>query len=149
VKLDSLLQEFGNSQIEDIVKLIKSYSRSSGKRIIEALEDEDPELAYEVNMRLFVFEDILTLDDRDVQKIIVEVYYDLAKALKAASPEVREKFFKNMSRPNAEKIKAEIERAANISPEESEKSQWKIIEGIRHMNDVGEIVIPHDGEMEL
>jgi flagellar motor switch protein FliG len=139
MKLDALLKDFENSQVEDIVKIVKSYSRSSAKRIIEALEDEDPELAYEVTMRLFVFSDILTLDERDIQKIIVKVKHELPKALNTADAAVKEKVLKYLPKLNIE----------NVSPQESEKAQGRIIDRIKYMNNVGEIVIPHDGTMEL
>jgi flagellar motor switch protein FliG len=96
--------------VESIVEILNLVDRSSEKQIIEALEDEDPELAEEIKKRMFVFEDIVLLGDRDIQKVLREVdSQELAKALKSVDTEVQDKIFRNMSKRAAGMLKEDME----------------------------------------
>lgn len=96
--------------VESIVEILNLVDRSSEKSIIESLEDQDPDLAEEIKKRMFVFEDIVMLDDRSIQKVLREVNSEeLAKALKIVDTEVQDKIFRNMSKRAASMLKEEME----------------------------------------
>jgi flagellar motor switch protein FliG len=136
--------------VESIVEILNLVDRSSEKQIIEALEDEDPELAEEIKKRMFVFEDIVMLDDRAIQKVLREVdSQELAKALKSVDTEVQDKIFRNMSKRAAGMLKEDMEYMGPVRLKDVEESQQKIVSIIRHLEDTGEIVIARAGEDEL
>src|SRR5690606_37290966 len=96
--------------IDVAVEVLNRVDRATEKTIMDALEEQDPELAEEIKKRMFVFEDIILLSDRDIQQIIREVdTAEWALALKTASEEVSERIFKNMSKRAAEMLKEEME----------------------------------------
>ncbi|MDR0878356.1 MAG: flagellar motor switch protein FliG [Treponema sp.] len=137
--------------VESIVEILNLVDRASEKHIIEELEDEDPELAEEIKKRMFVFEDIVMIDDRSMQKIIKEVdSKELAKALKAVDAEVQDKVFKNMSKNAVIMLKEEMEYMGPVRLMDVEESQQKLVSIIRYLEDSGEIVIARseeDGEV--
>ncbi|MBR1672371.1 MAG: flagellar motor switch protein FliG, partial [Fretibacterium sp.] len=91
--------------IDAVVALVNSADRTTERNIMEYLEENDPELAEEIKKRLFVFEDIMRLDDRSLQRILREVdMKELSLALKGATEELKSKFFKNMSKRAAEML---------------------------------------------
>ncbi|MDR2069728.1 MAG: flagellar motor switch protein FliG [Spirochaetaceae bacterium] len=136
--------------VESIVEILNLVDRSSEKQIIEALEDEDPELAEEIKKRMFVFEDIVLLGDRDIQKVLREVdSQELAKALKSVDTEVQDKIFRNMSKRAAGMLKEDMEFMGPVRLKDVEESQQKIVSIIRHLEDTGEVVIARTGEDEL
>ena len=136
--------------VESIVEILNLVDRSSEKQIIEALEDEDPELAEEIKKRMFVFEDIVMLDDRAIQKVMREVdSQELAKALKSVDTEVQDKIFRNMSKRAAGMLKEDMEYMGPIRLKDVEEAQQKIVSIIRHLEDTGEIVVARSGEDEL
>jgi len=136
--------------VESIVEIINLVDRASEKQIIEALEDEDPELAEEIKKRMFVFEDIVMLDDRSIQKVMREVdSAELAKALKSVDAEVQEKIFKNMSKRASSMLKEDMEYMGPIRLKDVEEAQQKIVSIIRHLEDTGEVVIARSGEDEM
>ncbi|HRS02921.1 MAG TPA: flagellar motor switch protein FliG [Treponema sp.] len=136
--------------VESIVEILNLVDRSSEKQIIEALEDEDPELAEEIKKRMFVFEDIVMLDDRAIQKVLREVdSQELAKALKSVDTEVQDKIFRNMSKRAAGMLKEDMEYMGPIRLKDVEEAQQKIVSIIRHLEDTGEIVVARSGEDEL
>ena len=136
--------------VESIVEILNLVDRSSEKSIIEALEDEDPDLAEEIKKRMFVFEDIVMLDDRSIQKVLREVdSQELAKALKAVDTEVQDKIFKNMSKRAAQTLKEEMEYLGPIRLKDVEETQQKIVAIIRKLEDQGEIVVARTGEDEV
>jgi len=136
--------------VESIVEILNLVDRSSEKMIIEALEDEDPELAEEIKKRMFVFEDIVMLDDRAIQKVMREVdSQELAKALKSVDTEVQDKIFRNMSKRAAGMLKEDMEFMGPIRLKDVEEAQQKIVSIIRHLEDTGEIVVARSGEDEL
>ncbi|MDR2718470.1 MAG: flagellar motor switch protein FliG [Treponema sp.] len=136
--------------VESIVEILNLVDRASEKQIIEALEDEDPELAEEIKKRMFVFEDIVMLDDRSIQKVMREVdSQELAKALKSVDTEVQDKIFKNMSKRAATMLREDMEYMGPVRLKDVEEAQQKIVSIIRHLEDTGEIVIARAGEDEM
>jgi flagellar motor switch protein FliG len=136
--------------VENIVEILNLVDRASEKQIIEALEDEDPELAEEIKKRMFVFEDIVMLDDRAIQKVLREVdSQELSKALKSVDTEVQDKIFRNMSKRAAQMLKEDMEYMGPVRLKDVEESQQKIVSIIRHLEDTGEIVVARAGEDEM
>ncbi len=136
--------------VESIVEILNLVDRSSEKAIIESLEEEDPDLAEEIKKRMFVFEDIVMLDDRAIQKVMREVDTpELAKALKSVDAEVQDKIFRNMSKRAAAMLKDDMEFMGPVRLKDVEEAQQKIVSTIRRLEDSGEIVIARSGEDEL
>ncbi|GHT57678.1 flagellar motor switch protein FliG [Spirochaetia bacterium] len=133
-----------------IVEILNMIDRSSEKTIIESLEDEDPELAEEIKKRMFVFEDIVMIDDKSIQKVLREVdSQELSKALKSVDAEVQDKIFRNMSKRAAAMLKEDMEFMGPIRLKDVEESQQKIVSIIRKLEDSGEIVVARGGEDEM
>lgn len=136
--------------VESIVEILNLVDRSSEKAIIESLEEEDPDLAEEIKKRMFVFEDIVMLDDRAIQKVLREVdNQELAKALKSVDTEVQDKIFRNMSKRAAAMLKEDMEFMGPVRLKDVEEAQQKIVSTIRRLEDSGEIVIARSGEDEF
>jgi len=132
------------------VSILNRVDRSTEKTIMEALEEDDPELAEEIKKRMFVFEDIVTLDDRSIQRVLREVdSRELALALKAASEEVAERIYKNMSKRAAEMMKEDIEYMGPVRLRDVEEAQQKIVSIIRKLEEAGEIIVARGGEDEI
>lgn len=151
-KLSTLASEDFSSAggIDAIVEVLGQVDRSTEKTIIETMEEEDPELAEEIKKRMFVFEDIVLLDDRSIQKVLREVdTNDLSKALKSVDEEVKEKIFRNMSKRAAAVLKEEMEYMGPIRMHDVEESQQKVVNIIRKLEEDGEIVIARAGEDEM
>ncbi len=136
--------------VESIVEILNLVDRSSEKSIIESLEEDDAELAEEIKKRMFVFEDIVLLDDRAIQRVLREVdSQELSKALKSVDVEVQDKVFKNMSKRAAAMLKEDMEFMGPVRLKDVEDAQQKIVASIRRLEDSGEIVIARSGEEEL
>ena len=151
-KLSTLSSEDYTSAggVESIVEILNRVDRSTEKTIIESLEEEDPELAEEIKKRMFVFEDIVLLDDRAIQKVLREVdQQELGKALKAVDNEVQDKIFKNMSKRAANTLKEDMEFMGPIRLKDVEEAQQKIVSVIRKLEEQGEIVVARSGEDEM
>ncbi len=143
-KLSSLVtQDFTTAGgVESIVELLNRSDRTTERTIIESLEIQDPELAEDIKKRMFVFEDIILLDDRSLQLVLREIdSKDLALALKAVSTEVSNKVFKNMSKRAAEMLREEIEYMGPVRIRDVEESQQKIVNVIRRLEESGEIIV--------
>ncbi len=136
--------------VDTAAEIMNNIDRQTEKTIMERLSQETPELAEEIRRRMFVFEDILKLDDRSIQLVLREVdTRDLALALKGASEEVKEKIFKNMSKRAAQLLKDELEFMGPVRVKDVEEAQQKIINVIRRLEEAGEIVIARGGGEEL
>ncbi len=134
--------------IDTAVEILNVVERGVEKNIIETIEDTDPELAEEIKKRMFIFDDIVLLDDRSIQRVIQEIdNSELAKALKGTNERVKEKLFSNMSSRAGELIKEEIEYMGPVRLREVEEVQQKIVTIIRRLEDQGEVVISR-GEQE-
>lgn len=151
-KLSTLSSEDYTSAggVGSIVEILNRVDRSTEKTIIESLEEEDPELAEEIKKRMFVFEDIVLLDDRAIQKVLREVdQQELGKALKAVDNEVQDKIFKNMSKRAATTLKEDMDFMGPIRLKDVEEAQQKIVSVIRKLEEQGEIVVARSGEDEM
>lgn len=132
--------------IQAVVEVLNGVDRSTERTILDALETQDPELAEEIKKRMFVFEDIVILDNRAIQRVIREVENeDLRLSLKVASEEVKDIVFSNMSQRMAETFKEEMEYMGPVRLRDVEEAQTRIVTAIRRLEDVGEIVIARGG----
>ncbi len=132
--------------IEAVVDVLNGVDRSTERTILESLEVQDPDLAEEIKKRMFVFEDIVTLDNRAIQRVIRDVQNeDLLLALKASSEEVKEVLFRNMSERMAENFKEEMEFMGPVRLRDVEEAQSRIVAIIRRLEDAGEVVIARGG----
>ncbi|MET3288491.1 flagellar motor switch protein FliG [Brevibacillus fluminis] len=132
--------------IEAIVNVLNGVDRSTERTILDSLEIQDPELAEEIKKRMFVFEDIASLDNRSIQRVIRDVENaDLQLSLKVASEEVRETVFRNMSKRMAETFKEEMEFMGPVRLRDVEEAQSRIVATIRRLEEAGEIIIARGG----
>ncbi|KKM12342.1 flagellar motor switch protein FliG [Clostridiales bacterium PH28_bin88] len=148
-KLSSLVdQDFAAvGGVGTLVDILNRVDRSTEKTILETLEQEDRELAEEVRKRMFVFEDIIKLDDNAIRRVLREVdSKDLALALKGSSSEVADKIFRNMSQRASEMLREDIEFLGPTRLREVEEAQQRIVQVIRRLDETGEIIIARGGE---
>jgi flagellar motor switch protein FliG len=136
--------------VDAIVNILNTVDRSTEKHIMESLEIEAPELSDEIRKKMFVFEDILLLDDRAIQRVLRDVdNNDLGVALKSANDEVKEVIFKNMSKRLAAMIQEDMEFMGPVRMKDVEESQQKIVGVIRKLEESAEIVISRGGGDEI
>ena len=143
-KLSSLVtQDFtAAGGVDSIVEVLNRVDRTTERTIIENLEVQHPDLAEEIKKRMFVFEDIVLLDDRSLQLVLREIESkDLALALKASSNEVGGKIYKNMSKRAADMLREEIEYMGPVRIRDVEEAQQKIVNVIRKLEEAGEIIV--------
>ena len=151
-KLSSLInQDYSIAGgVDAVVNILNTVDRGTEKRIMESLEIEEPELAEEIRKKMFVFEDILLLDDRAIQRVLRDVdNSDLGVALKGANDEVQSAIFKNLSSRLAAMIKEDMEFMGPVRMKDVEEAQQKIVGIIRKLEDSAEIVISRGGGDEL
>ena len=141
-------QDFTQSGgLETVVDILNRVDRGTEKLILEDLEKEDAELADEIRQRMFIFEDIITLDDASIQRVVREVESkDLARALKGASEEVKDRIFRNISKRAAEMLQEDLEFMGPVRLREVEEAQQRIVAIIRRLDESGEIIISRGGE---
>ncbi|NMB36152.1 MAG: flagellar motor switch protein FliG [Firmicutes bacterium] len=133
--------------LETVVNILNSVDRGTEKIILEELEKDDAELADEIRQRMFIFEDIISLDDNSIQRVIREVdSKELAKALKGASEEVKERIYRNVSRRAAEMLREDLEFMGPVRLREVEEAQQRVVAIIRRLDETGEIIISRGGE---
>lgn len=136
--------------VDAIVSILNSVDRGTEKHIMETLEVEEPELADEIRKKMFVFEDILSLDDRAIQRVLRDVdNSDLALALKGATEEVQNVILNNLSKRLAVMIKEDMEYMGPVRMKDVEEAQQKIVNIIRKLEDSAEIVIARGGGDEI
>lgn len=136
--------------VDAVVEILNTVDRGTEKHIMESLEIEEPELADEIRKKMFVFEDILLLDDRAIQRVLREVENnDLAMALKGANEEVQNAIFNNLSKRLAAMIKEDMEFMGPVRMKDVEEAQQKIVNIIRKLEDSAEIVISRGGGDEI
>ena len=132
--------------IDAIVGILNNVDRGTEKHIMESLEMEEPELADEIRKKMFVFEDILLLDDRSIQRVLRDVENsDLELALRNTSEEVQNVVFKNLSKRLAAMIKEDMDYMGPVRMKDVEEAQQKIVTVIRKLEDAGDIVISRGG----
>ena len=151
-KLSSLVNQEYNiiGGVDSVVEILNTVDRSTEKHIMETLEIDEPELADEIRKKMFVFEDILLLDDRAIQRVLREVdNSDLGIALKGANEEVQNAIFNNLSKRLAVMIKEDMEFMGPVRMKDVEEAQQKIVNTIRRLEDSAEIVISRGGGDEI
>jgi flagellar motor switch protein FliG len=133
--------------VNTLVDILNQVDRTTEKNITESLEREDPELAEKIKESMFVFEDIITLDDVSIQRILREIdAKELAMALKGCSEEVANAIYRNQSKRAAAALKEDMEFLGPVRLMDVEKAQQKIVGIIRRLDEAGEIVIARGGE---
>lgn len=136
--------------LQTIVDILNASDRGTEKNILDSLEIDDVELADEIKKRMFVFEDIVILDNRSIQRVLREVdNHDLALALKGASEEVSKVLYNNMSKRMAEMIQEDIQFMGPVRLKDVEDAQQRIVNIIRTLEDAGEIIISRGGGDEI
>jgi flagellar motor switch protein FliG len=147
----TVTQDYTNAGgIAAIVSILNGVDRGTERTILDSLEIQDPELAEEIKKRMFVFEDIVNIDNRSIQRIIRDIENtDLQLALKVASEEVREAIFRNMSKRMAETFKEEMEYMGPVRLRDVEEAQTRIVATIRRLEESGEIIIARGGRDDI
>ena len=136
--------------ISSIVEILNSVDRGTERHIVESLEVSDPELAEEIKKRMFVFEDVINLDNTAIQRFIREVENNtLAVALKGATEDLADLIFSNMSKRMAEMIREDMEFMGPVRLRDVEEAQQGIVNIIRRLEESGEIIISRGGGDEL
>lgn len=136
--------------IDALVEILTHVDRNTEKTILEGLSEEEAELAEEIKKKMFVFEDIILLDDRSIQQVLKSVESkDLSMALKGASEEVGEKVFKNMSKRAADMMREDMEFAGPVRVKDVQEAQQRIVNIIRKLEETGEIIIARGSEDEM
>ena len=136
--------------VDSVVEVLNTVDRGTEKHIMENLEIEEPELADEIRKKMFVFEDILMLDDRSIQRVLRDVENnELAVALKNANEDVRNAIFSNLSTRLADMIREDMEYMGPVRVKDVEEAQQKIVNIIRKLEDSAEIVISRGGGDEI
>jgi flagellar motor switch protein FliG len=132
--------------VRSLASILNSSNRATERNILDHLATTDEELADEVRRLLFVFEDILKLDDRAIQLVLREVdSKDLALAMRGSTSDVQEKILANMSQRGAEMLREEMEFMPPQRRRVVEEAQTKIVAVVRRLEDSGEIVIARGG----
>ena len=151
-KLSSLVnQDFAIiGGVDAVVEILNTVDRGTEKHIMETLEIEEPELADEIRKKMFVFEDILILDDRAIQRVLRDLdNRDLAIALKGSNEEVQTAIFNNLSKRLGVMIKEDMDFMGPVRMKDVEEAQQKIVNIIRKLEDSAEIVISRGGGDEI
>jgi flagellar motor switch protein FliG len=133
--------------IQPVVDILNRVDRGTERTILEALGEADPELADQIKSRMFVFEDVVNLDNKSIQRILRDVdAKDLGLALKTSSEELKELIFKNMSKRAAEMLGEDMQMMGPVRLHDVEEAQQKIVNIIRQLEDAGEIIIARGKE---
>lgn len=128
--------------VQTLIEILNRSDRATERSIFEGLEHHDAELADEVRSRMFVFEDIVTLDDRAVQLVLRQVdTKELATALKGVREEVKQKILRNMSERAAQNLDEEIRLLGAVKMKTVEESQGAIVRVIRALEESGQVVV--------
>jgi len=136
--------------IQSIVDVLNRADPGTVKVVMDALEMDDPELAEQIKRQMFVFEDIVVLDDRGIQMVLREVETkDLGLALKGSNPEVAQKIQSNMSSRAAQMLKDDMEFMGPVRLRDVEEAQQRIVKVIRKLEESGAIVISRGGSDEI
>ncbi len=135
--------------VRSVAEILNLADRATERSILETLEEEDPDLVDQIRRLMFVFEDIILVNERGLQAVLREIDNDvLARALKNATPELKEKFFKNMSKRAVEVIKEEMEFMGPIRLSDVEASQQRIVDVVRRLEEQGQVIIQGRGGVE-
>jgi flagellar motor switch protein FliG len=150
--LQSRMTSTFNQQMEKrggvpmVAQILNVTDRMTNKGILESLDQEDTELADEIRRLMFVFDDLLKLDDKAIQSLLKEVENNQwAVALKGANDEIRQKVFANLSQRAAEMLKEEMEYLGPVRLSDVEAMQQQIVDTVRRLEDSGEITVAATG----
>jgi flagellar motor switch protein FliG len=136
----------GAKAIAEVLNLIDTTAE---KNILQSLEAEDADLAAEIKNMMFVFDDIVLLDDRSIQRLLKEIETkDIAVALKATTDDVKKKIFANVSERVAVMIQEEMEFMGPTRLSDVEAAQGRIVEAVRRLEEEGQIIISGRGGKE-
>ncbi|MBC8109067.1 MAG: flagellar motor switch protein FliG [Anaerolineae bacterium] len=137
--------------VDTVAEMLNLADRSTEKGIMEGLEAEDPDLVEQIRRLMFVFEDILLVNDKGIQAVLKEIDNEvLSLALKTASEELKNKIFKNMSERAAQLIGEDMQYMGPVRVSDVESAQQKIVDVVRRLEDAGEIIIAgRGGEKEM
>ena len=137
--------------IDSVVEILTNVDRGTEKHILETLETEDAELTDEIKKKMFVFEDLVTLDNRSIQRVLREVTdnRELAVAMKGAKAEVQEVIFNNLSKRLGAMIREDMDFMGPVRRSDSEEAQQNIVNIVRRLQDTGEIIVARGGGDEI
>ena len=136
--------------IEQIVEMLNLMDKNTEESILDRLEEKDPDLTETIRKLMFVFDDLVKIDDRGIQTLLRDVKPDVLKlALKTASEAVKDLIFRNMTQKASENLKEELEIAPPAKLSDVEAAQFSIVQIARKLNDEGKIVISQTGANSL
>jgi flagellar motor switch protein FliG len=135
--------------VEAIAEVLNLVDRTTEKGILENLEEEDPDMVESIRRLMFVFEDIMLVNDKGIQAVLKEVEKEeLALALKTASEELQSKVFKNMSERAATLIREDMEYMGPVRISDVESAQQRIVDVVRRLEEAGEVIVSGRGGEE-
>ena len=137
--------------LKSVAEILNRLERSTEEFIMERIEEEDSELADGIRKLMFIFDDLLNIDDKGIQAVLKEVSSEeLSLSLKTANEAMREKIFKNMSERAATLIKENMEYMGPVRVSDVEQSQQRIVDAVRRLEEAGEVIISgRGGEEEI
>ena len=146
--LSQNLASAGGAQL--VASILNKSNNASAKSMLESIEEKDFGLATEIKRLMFLFEDIITIDDRGIQRILRDVdKRDLSLALKVCDEKIRDKIFNNMSERAAEVVKEELEFMGPVKLKEVEGAQMRIVDVIKMLEEQEEIVVGGRGKEDI
>jgi flagellar motor switch protein FliG len=129
-----------------VAEILNNVDRATEKSILSSMEERNQELTDDIKKMMFIFEDVIHVEDRSMQRVLKEIdTSELALALKSASEEVQNKVFSNISKRAAELIKEEIEYMGPVRLKDVEEAQQRIVNVVRRLEEEGEVVIEGRG----
>ncbi len=135
--------------VDFVADVMNHVDRSNERKIFEELDKNNPDLSQSIRDKMFVFENILDMDDRSVQRFVRECdSKDVVYALKTASDEMKQIFFNNMSKRMSETVQSDLEMTTNVRLKDVEEAQQRIVNIIRNLENAGEVIINRGGEDE-
>jgi flagellar motor switch protein FliG len=148
--LDEFLKRTAMGGVRTVAEILNFIGTGNETSVVDAIREYDPDLAQKILDEMFVFENLMEIDDRSIQMIMREVQSDsLVLALKGASPELREKIFKNMSQRAAEMLREDLESKGPVRLSEVEAEQKEILKIVRRLADEGQIVLGGAGGEQM
>ena len=136
--------------VDYVADMMNHVDRSSERKIFEELDKRNPELAQSIREKMFVFENILDMDDRSVQRFVRDCdTKDIVYALKSASKEMKDIFFRNMSKRMSDSVRADLEITTNVRLKDVEEAQQRIVNVIRTLEEQGQVVIKKGGDDDI
>ncbi|MCI9582840.1 flagellar motor switch protein FliG [Clostridiaceae bacterium] len=135
--------------VDFVADVMNHVDRSNERRIFDELDKTNPDLSQSIRDKMFVFENILDMDDRSVQRFVRDCdSKDIVYALKNASDEMKQIFFSNMSKRMAETVQGDLDITTNVRLKDVEEAQQRIVNIIRQLEDAGEVIINKGGDEE-